>query len=304
MYDINIKNIKKGKRFYLIFAVVGFIFLAIMGGIYLAGIKKLNSLKESTMSIRVDINSHIDDEGSTMYSPTYYYVVRDTEYACGSTSSSSKYPGNENKLVYYDPENPANCMSEYSKSSNNILLFFLIIPIAFIAMGLINISKVNKRIKQVKELNEKGKLVKGLKYTLEDTGAVKNDVRIQRPVVQYTLSSGSIITLKGDPRFDNKTFDADGLVDLIIDESNPDNYFIDFEINRLTGNTPSDYYKGYQDTNTQQNVTSNNINQSIPNQMNNINQNISNNNIQQNTINNANQNVLNNDINQINNIQQ
>ena len=29
---------------------------------------------------------------------------------------------------------------------------------------------------------------------------------------------------------------------LIIDESNPDNYYIDFEINRLTGNSSQDYY--------------------------------------------------------------
>ena len=33
-----------------------------------------------------------------------------------------------------------------------------------------------------------------------------------------------------------------GLVDLVIDENNPTNYFIDFDINRLGGNLPSDYY--------------------------------------------------------------
>ena len=31
------------------------------------------------------------------------------------------------------------------------------------------------------------------------------------------------------------------MVDLVIDENNPKNYFIDFEINRLSGNLPSDY---------------------------------------------------------------
>ena len=29
---------------------------------------------------------------------------------------------------------------------------------------------------------------------------------------------------------------------MVIDEADPDNYFIDFEINRLSGNQPSDYY--------------------------------------------------------------
>ena len=32
------------------------------------------------------------------------------------------------------------------------------------------------------------------------------------------------------------------MVDLVIDESNPSNYFIDFEINRLSGNQSTDYY--------------------------------------------------------------
>ena len=102
--------------------------------------------------------------------------------------------------------------------------------------------KISKRVKAVQELNKKGKLVKNLPYRLEDTGMTVNNVRIQRPVVDYTLPSGSIIKLLGDPRHDKKSADSDGMVDLVIDENNPDNYFIDFEINRLTGNLPQDFY--------------------------------------------------------------
>lgn len=47
----------------------------------------------------------------------------------------------------------------------------------------------------------------------------------------------------GDARYDRKTFDSDGRVDLLIDENNPENYFIDFEINRINGNLPQDYYQ-------------------------------------------------------------
>ena len=39
------------------------------------------------------------------------------------------------------------------------------------------------------------------------------------------------------------------MVDLLIDESNTDNYYIDFEINRLSGNLPQDYYQGNQQNN-------------------------------------------------------
>ena len=102
--------------------------------------------------------------------------------------------------------------------------------------------KINKRVRIINELNQKGKLIKNLKYHLENSDITINNVKIQRPVVDYKLPSGSIITLYGDPRYDKKSFDSDGLVDLVIDESNPDNYFIDFEINRISGNLPSDYY--------------------------------------------------------------
>lgn len=243
MYDINTKNVKKGKKFYFIFVAVGILFLGIMGGIVIHNYTKLNSLDGKTMSTRIDVNSYIDDEGQTMYSPIYYYVVHEKEYSCASNSSSSINPGTENKPVYYDTKNPSNCMTEYSKSSNWILIAFMLLPIIFIVVGVLNMIKVNKRVKQIEELNQKGKLVKNLLYRLENTGMVVNNVPVQRPVVEYTLPTGSTITLYGDPRHDKKTGDADGMVDLVIDEQNPDNYYIDFEINRIGGNLPSDYLK-------------------------------------------------------------
>jgi len=186
-----------------------------------------------------------------MYSPVYYYTVNGKNYSCGSNSSSSINPGTENKMVYYDSKDPSNCMTEYSKSSNNILLFVLILPILFIVIAVINILKINKRVKKILELNQKGKLVKNLPYRLENTGTVINGVPIQRPVIDYTLSSGTTVTLYGDPRSDKKLYDEDGVVDLLIDESNPDYYYIDFEINRLSGNLPQDYFQQPMNTNNQ-----------------------------------------------------
>ena len=126
------------------------------------------------------------------------------------------------------------------------LLLFLAIPIVCICLSISNFLKINKRIKLIKELNQKGKLIKGLKYHLEDTGMAVNGVHIKRPVVYYTLPNGVTLTLYGDPRHDRKEIDSDGLVDLVIDETNPENYFIDFEINRLSGNLPQDYYDNNQ----------------------------------------------------------
>lgn len=243
MFDINTKNVKKGRRFFYIFLAAGILFLFIFGGMFVSNTIKSNSLNSTVLSTRVEIKSYVNDEGTTMYSPVYYYEVNGQNYSCDSNSSSSINPGTQNKNVYYDSKNPSNCMTEYSKTGNYITLLFLLLPIIFILVAVINIRKVNKRVKAILELNRKGKLIKNLPYRLENTGMVVNNVPIQRPVIDYTLPTGTTITLYGDARHDKKHFDADHMVDLLIDESNPDNYYIDFEINRLSGNLPQDYYQ-------------------------------------------------------------
>lgn len=246
MYDINISNVKKGTKFYLAFLFVGLFFLVIILAIFISDFFKYKSLDSEIMSTRVEISSYQDTDGNTMYSPIYYYNVKGKEYACKSNFSSSLMPSTENEKVYYDSKSPSRCMPENSSSINILLLTGPVLPIIFIVIAIRNIVKIKKRIKSINELNNTGKLVKNLPYRLENTGMSVNDVPIQRPVVDYIMPSGTMVTLYGDPRHDNKYSDADGMVDLIIDEANPNNYFIDFEINRLSGNLPTDYYTNNQ----------------------------------------------------------
>lgn len=246
MYDIDTSNVKKGIKFFLIFLFVGVFFLGILLAILIVNIINYKSLDSEVMSSHVEINTYEDSDGGTMYSPTYYYSIRGKEYKCSSQGSSSIMPSTKNGKVYFDSKNPTRCMTQYSRGSNKWILLFLLLPIAFIGVAVYNIIKVNKRIKLINDLNDTGKLVKNLPYRLESTGMAVNGVQIQRPVVDYTLPSGTTITLQGDPRHDRKVADADGMVDLIIDEANPNNYFIDFEINRLSGNLPTDYYTNNQ----------------------------------------------------------
>ena len=272
MYDIETGNVKKGIKFFLMFLFVGVFFLGILLAILIMNIINYKSLDSEIMSNHVEINTYEDSDSGTMYSPTYYYNIRGKEYKCSSQGSSSIMPSTKNRKVYFDSKNPSRCMTDYSRGNNKWILLFLLLPIVFISVAVYNIIKVNKRIKLINELNTTGKLVKNLPYRLENTGMSVNGVQIQRPVVDYTLPSGTTITLQGDPRHDKKVADKDGMVDLIIDEANPNNYFIDFEINRLSGNLPTDYY-----TNDQ--IFQNNGNNNFMNQQDNqkyINNNINN----------------------------
>ena len=92
MYDINTKYVKKGRNFWLIFLIFGLAFMLIFGSVYISSYLKLKSLDASTTSTKVEISSHISD-GTTMYSPIYYYEVNGIEYSCSSNSSSSAGTG-------------------------------------------------------------------------------------------------------------------------------------------------------------------------------------------------------------------
>ena len=242
MYSIDTKNVKRGKRFYTMFLVVGLFFVIFISSFLVSNRLKLNSLDSAITSTRVEVESYTNNDDETMYKPIYYYTVDGRDYVCKSSSSSSINPGTANGTVYYDSKNPENCTTEYSKSSNWLVIVAMLIPVLCIVVAIINMRKISKRIAIIKELNQKGKLIKNLPYHLENSGMAVNDVPIRCPVVEYTLPSGSTIILRGDPRHDGKSFDEDGTVDLVIDEDNPENYFIDFEINRLSGNLPTDYY--------------------------------------------------------------
>lgn len=129
------------------------------------------------------------------------------------------------------------------------LILFAAVPLLAMSIAIYNVFKIEKRVKMVRQLNEVGKLVKGIPYTMVPTGAEFNGRQILKPQIEYHLPGGSVLLLSGDGRFDGRMADKDGLVDLVIDENNPDNYFIDFEINRIGGNQESDYYKIPKDQN-------------------------------------------------------
>jgi hypothetical protein len=242
MYDINLKNVKKEKNIYRIFLYIGIIILLIIDSIVLASKLKLRTLDSYAITRNIEIVSHIDDDGDEMYTPVYHYNVNDESYECKSGVSSSNRPTIKKGKVYYDSKNPSRCMTDYSIKANKILIILNIIPLTSIGIGLFFINKVNNKIKRIKKLNETGKLVKGLPYHMENSNITVNGSSILKIAIEYQLPSGETKTLYGEPRFDRKHSDSDNLVDLLIDENDPDNYFIDFEINRSSGNRPEDYY--------------------------------------------------------------
>lgn len=245
MFDIELKNVRKGRIPYFVFAFIGLVFIVAIIAMIYSSIRSKKFLTSQVEAYKVEIKQHYDSEDGTMYTPIHYYNVNGVEYVCKKGGSQNRVSSSmEDKIVYYNPNDPSECTTEYAKSTNGTLyVFFGIFAIAFGVIGFTNVSKINKKIRTIKYLNYNGTLVKQLPYHMENTNLEVNGVRIKRPVAEYRLPNGEVVKLLGEGRHDRKVRDEDGYVDVLIDLNDPSKYFLDFEINRLTGNLDSDYYK-------------------------------------------------------------
>ena len=112
---------------------------------------KKNKYKGETDADRIEVKEYKDSDGTYMYRPIYYFRALNgttlSNYICVSSSSSSSYPDLSKKKVYYNLENPNECLTEYDASTAFIIYFFLIIPLACIIVGIVMI------IKQIKVMN-------------------------------------------------------------------------------------------------------------------------------------------------------
>ena len=113
-----------------------------------------------------------------------------------------------------------------------VIIGFIFATIGFflIYFGVKSNKKNKDKIKRVRKLAESGVLFKNLNYNLVPSGSYVNGNVIYCVEVIYENSRGIKIPLVSEPKYDGRLSRADGTVDLLIDENDTSNYFIDFEI--------------------------------------------------------------------------
>ena len=80
--------------------------------------------------------------------PTYYYNVSNHTYRCSLHKCYTKYPDLSTDLVYYDPDEPYNCVTEYEIEVYKPYLIYLLVlffGIILIIIGLYSIFKIMTR---------------------------------------------------------------------------------------------------------------------------------------------------------------
>lgn len=254
VYNVDLKKARGPVSFGIIFTLVGLVFFAIMVVLLIGNVNKKNALDAETKATNVVWEEHYDSEdGSLMYSPIYEYVVDGNVYMCNSSTSSSSKGGDG--IVYYNSKNPSECMTDFDNSSTGIIAIFLIIPVVFLIVGIVQIKKSISKSKIAKELAKSGVLVKNLPYNLVNSNISVNNVPLKCIYTTYKFPDGILREIKSEALKGHILSDADGMCDLLYDPNNYDNYFIDFEITTTgIGNPNIIYYN----PNEQGNVVNNN----------------------------------------------
>ena len=230
MYNINYKNLKQSSIVWIVFFTIGLLFVGIALGVF--AYHKVDSKKydKTAKTYEVIPNSYVNDEGTIMFKPIYHYTVNGKNYECTSGVSSNLANIDQVQEIKYQSKNPSKCISP---DEGFYILFpsiFLFIGAIFTIIGGIGLGSVRKKINIYKNLAMTGRLVKGLPYKMVDSELTVNGAKIKKIAVEYKMPDGNTVTLFSDPIMDHQTEDADRLVDLLIDDANPKNYYIDFEI--------------------------------------------------------------------------
>jgi len=227
MYNIDISRLKKNNiiHYFLLFVII--FMNSIMLYIIISSSITKYKMDSHTTSTRMEIESKKVDH-RVYLNPTYYYEVNGVEYACKTNASSSSEPDSTSE-IYYNSKNPKECISNYTTESNDLLI---ILCVMFSFGALIPISnhlKTRKRIKQISIAKERGKLIKGLDYKIGESSHQINSKVYKPIIVQYEIN-GDLREFESDIIHEVGEFDKYDKADLLIDESNPDNYYVGFNI--------------------------------------------------------------------------
>ena len=161
------------------FTVVGLFFFIILFFLFIYPSIEKNSYEGQTSAFKIEDGSYnVSNNKIIMYRPIYYFNVSNITYECESNETSSLRPDNSSNLVFYDPSNPNDCLTEYEIKSSFYVYFFFFIPLVPIIVGICFMkngmkchccNKNNNNDKYVNiEINNKSHLVAGSEMGTND----------------------------------------------------------------------------------------------------------------------------------------
>lgn len=225
MYSID--NILKTNK--LMYKIIFIFSLAFILFFSIIGLKDIINVSSTyNRKVKSNISEYIPTDNN-MYKKVYYFDADNRQFSClDSVVINKKNNQIDKKTIYYNFEDPNVCTTNIIKKTNLIVYMFIISLCIPLLIGLIGMIKINKKLNKIKMLSKCGKLVKNLQYEVVEIKK-KNGNILYKAKTKYKFKN-QVLILYSESIYDKKLFKEYPTIDLLINENDVNDYYLDFNI--------------------------------------------------------------------------
>lgn len=225
MYSID--NILKTNK--LMYKIIFIFSLAFILFFSIIGLKDIINVSSTyNRKVKSNISEYIPTDNN-MYKKVYYFDADNRQFSClDSVVINNKNNQIDKKTIYYNFEDPNVCTTNIIKKTNLIVYIFIISLCIPLLIGLIGMIKINKKLNKIKMLSKCGKLVKNLQYEVVEIKK-KNGNILYKAKTKYKFKN-QVLILYSESIYDKKLFKEYPTIDLLINENDVNDYYLDFNI--------------------------------------------------------------------------
>lgn len=225
MYSID--NILKTNK--LMYKIIFIFSLAFILFFSIIGLKDIINVSSTyNRKVKSNISEYIPTDNN-MYKKVYYFDADNRQFSClDSVVINNKNNQIDKKTIYYNFEDPNVCTTNIIKKTNLIVYIFIISLCIPLLIGLIGMIKINKKLNKIKMLSKCGKLVKNLQYEVVEMKK-KNGNILYKAKTKYKVKN-QVLILYSESIYDKKLFKEYPTIDLLINENDVNDYYLDFNI--------------------------------------------------------------------------
>lgn len=225
MYSID-NILKTNKLMYKIIFIFSLAFILLFSIFALKDIINVSSIYNR--KVKSNISEYIPTDNN-MYKKVYYFDADNRQFSClDSVVINKKNNQIDKKTIYYNFEDPNVCTTNIIKKTNLIVYMFIISLCIPLLIGLIGMIKINKKLNKIKMLSKCGKLVKNLQYEVVEIKK-KNGNILYKAKTKYKFKN-QVLILYSESIYDKKLFKEYPTIDLLINENDVNDYYLDFNI--------------------------------------------------------------------------
>lgn len=227
-YKLSYKEITPKLLIALMITGIGLFFFGYVSYLAFGDLIKQKSYDEETIAYNTTRNC---DNITQKCGRTYNFTFENKEYSCNINFNSDFIENTNQVKVYFDSNNPNQCVTEHTVHWPNGIYLIVIFLLLFPFIGIFNLIKALKRVKNLSYLSKNGHLIKALPSETNPANIVLNGVQGIHIIVEHILPNGEYKKFVSKPIFDyTKQDEEKGTADLLIDPNNSEIYYIDFNI--------------------------------------------------------------------------